>query len=71
MVIMGGIGTLFGPVLGATAFLLLEEYLPGMMDTVIADSGVYWQIVLGSILIFLVLFARRGILGILSSGRAP
>ena len=71
MVIMGGIGTLFGPVLGATAFLLLEEYLPEMMNAVIADTGVHWQIVLGPILIFLVLFARRGILGILPSGRAP
>ena len=28
MVIMGGMGTLIGPVFGATVFLLLEEYLP-------------------------------------------
>lgn len=71
MVIMGGMGTLFGPVIGATAFLLLEEYLPSIMDAVIADSGIHWQIVLGPILIFLVLFARRGILGLLPEGRGP
>lgn len=55
MVILGGIGTLYGPVLGATALILLEETLATWTD--------HWMIVLGPILILVVLFARRGLFG--------
>jgi len=61
MVILGGMGTLVGPVMGATAFLLLEEYLPGVMDAVIPGSGQHWMVLFGPILILLVLFARGGL----------
>jgi branched-chain amino acid transport system permease protein len=64
MVILGGLGTLIGPVLGAVAFLLLED--------VLSAWTVHWQIVLGPILVLVVLFAKRGLLGLLSgeAGRA-
>lgn len=55
MVILGGMGTLFGSVFGAAAFLLLEEVLSSWTE--------HWMIVLGPILIFVVLFARHGIYG--------
>lgn len=55
MAIMGGMGTLIGPVFGAAAFLLLEEVLSGWTE--------HWQIVLGPLLILIVLFAKRGIYG--------
>jgi len=55
MVIMGGMGTLFGPVFGAVAFLLLEEVLSGWTE--------HWMIVFGPLLILIVLFARRGVYG--------
>lgn len=61
MVILGGIGTLYGPVLGATALILLEETLASWTD--------HWMIVLGPILIFVVLFARRGLFGWLTGRR--
>jgi len=61
MVILGGIGTLYGPVLGATALIMLEETLAAWTD--------HWMIVLGPILIFVVLFARRGLFGWLTGGR--
>lgn len=61
MVIMGGIGTLIGPVLGATAFLLLEEYLPQGMEMVMTNAGEHWAIIMGPILIAIVLFGRGGI----------
>jgi branched-chain amino acid transport system permease protein len=61
MVIMGGIGTLIGPVLGATAFLLLEEYLPLWMEMVMTNAGEHWAIIMGPILIAIVLFGRGGI----------
>jgi branched-chain amino acid transport system permease protein len=55
MVIMGGMGTLFGPVFGAAAFLFLEDLLSTWTE--------HWMIVLGPVLILIVLFARRGIYG--------
>jgi len=60
MVILGGIATLIGPVLGATALLLLEDLL--------ASWTVHWQIILGPILVLVVLFARRGLAGLLPGG---
>ena len=64
MVILGGIGTLVGPVVGATALILLEETLATWTD--------HWMILLGPILLLVVLFARRGLYGWLAGreGRA-
>ena len=58
MVILGGMGTVFGPALGAFAFLLLEEWLSGYTE--------YWPVFLGPILIAIVLFAKRGLFGLLA-----
>lgn len=55
MVLLGGMGTLFGSVLGAATLLLLEEFL--------AIYTEHWMVFLGPFLIFVVLFARRGIYG--------
>lgn len=57
MVIMGGMATTAGPVLGAFALLLLEDVLSAMTQ--------HWQIILGPILILVVLFAKRGLAGLL------
>jgi branched-chain amino acid transport system permease protein len=62
MVIMGGMGTIAGPVLGALALLLLESLL--------SSWTAHWQIILGPILVLVVLFAKRGLAGLLpGSGR--
>lgn len=71
MVILGGSGSLLGPVLGAVAFLLLEEYLPVMFDA----AGLHllqehWRIVFGPLLIAVMLINRRGIHGLLFRERA-
>ena len=67
MVILGGMGTLFGPVLGTVLFLLLEEYLPELMDLLLfPGAGEHWMGVFGPILILLVLFARGGVHSILA-----
>lgn len=55
MLILGGIGTLYGAVAGAVTFLALEEVLTGLTE--------HWMLFLGPILVFVVLFARRGIYG--------
>lgn len=57
-IILGGVARLFGPVVGAALYILLEHYLGGLSD--------YWQIFLGAILLFVVLFAKGGIIGALS-----
>jgi len=62
MVILGGMGSLVGPVIGAAILLLLEE--------VLSDLTQHWQIVLGPILLLVVLFARRGLYGLLVPERA-
>lgn len=57
-VILGGVGRLFGPVVGAALFILLEHLLGGVSD--------YWQIYLGALLLGVVLFARGGLIGTLA-----
>jgi branched-chain amino acid transport system permease protein len=79
MVVLGGMGTLFGPLFGALALLFLEQFLPALISAVArpfdpagaAKAGEYWQIVLGPLLLFVVLFARGGIDGILRSLSRP
>ncbi len=53
MVILGGVGTLWGPMIGAAAFILLEE--------VLASYTKHWMIVLGPLMLLVVLFQRGGI----------
>jgi branched-chain amino acid transport system permease protein len=55
MVVLGGIGTLTGPVLGAVAFILLEEALARLSE--------HWKFALGFCLILIVLFTRGGLMG--------
>ena len=57
MVILGGMGTLFGPVIGAVVYLLLEEFLSQLTE--------YWAIIMGPLLLLIVLFGRGGIMGLL------
>lgn len=57
MVVLGGLGSLFGPFFGAFLFLLLEEVLSGLTT--------HWQIIFGPFLVLVVLFARGGINGLL------
>jgi len=53
MVVLGGMATVFGPVVGAVAFLLMEEVLSSYMES--------WALIFGPFLILVVLFARGGI----------
>jgi branched-chain amino acid transport system permease protein len=56
MVILGGIGSLIGPVFGAAAYLILESVLSRLTE--------HWQAVLGPLLIFVVLFSKGGLFGV-------
>jgi branched-chain amino acid transport system permease protein len=64
MVILGGIATLSGPLLGAAALLLLEDLLQGwelLPKDAVRD---HWQLYLGVILVLVVIFAKRGLAGL-------
>ncbi|MBO9427857.1 MULTISPECIES: branched-chain amino acid ABC transporter permease [Stappiaceae] len=56
-IILGGLGRLYGPVVGAVVFVALEHILGDLSD--------YWHIYLGVLLLGVVLFARGGIIGML------
>ncbi|HVL34313.1 MAG TPA: branched-chain amino acid ABC transporter permease [Burkholderiales bacterium] len=58
MVILGGMGTSAGPVVGAFALLILEDVLAGMTE--------YFLVILGPLLVLSVIFFRRGLAGIFS-----
>ena len=55
MVVLGGMGTIFGPVIGAIGFLMLEEGLKELTE--------FWGMPLGLIIVAIVLLTKRGIYG--------
>jgi branched-chain amino acid transport system permease protein len=61
IVVLGGMGTLFGPLYGAIAFFALEESLPPLLDLGRKGWGEYWQIVFGPMLVLVALYAKGGI----------
>ncbi len=62
MLILGGAGTLLGPIFGAAAFLVLQTVLIGLTE--------HWMIVLGPILIFVVWAGKRGLAGLIAGDDA-
>lgn len=71
MTLVGGMGTLFGPVLGATLIIILEDRLGDIGGALASATGIEWfntlgestTIVVGFIFIVCVLAFRRGIVG--------
>jgi branched-chain amino acid transport system permease protein len=56
MVVLGGMGSVFGPVTGAIVFIVLTEMMSNVTE--------HWHLAFGPLLILAVLFARRGIDGL-------
>jgi branched-chain amino acid transport system permease protein len=61
IIVLGGLGTLHGAIIGAAVFSLLAEFLSGFTE--------HWGMIFGPILILVVLFARGGLGGLF--GRSP
>jgi branched-chain amino acid transport system permease protein len=61
MLILGGTGRLYGAFIGATVYLVLEDNLSKLSPT-------FWQFGIGLLLVLAVLFARRGLLGLIEDG---
>ncbi len=61
LVILGGVGRLYGPLAGAIIYIIFEFIFGGMTE--------HWQFFLGLVLLGVVLFARGGVIGLIA-GRA-
>ena len=59
MVLLGGLGSLDGAVIGAAVYLLTEEWLSAFTEN--------WKVIFGPMLVLIVLFARGGLLGLTSA----
>ena len=59
MVILGGVGTLIGPLLGAATYLGLEQVLSQWTE--------HWMLIFGPLLLLVVLFGKKGVYGLLLS----
>jgi branched-chain amino acid transport system permease protein len=57
MLILGGTGRLYGAFLGAVVYMVMEDYFSKLSPT-------FWQFGIGLLLVLAVLFARRGLLGL-------
>lgn len=60
MVILGGVSTLLGPILGAAVYLGLEQVLSQWTE--------HWMIFFGPLLLLVVLFGKQGVHGLLLGG---
>lgn len=60
IIILGGVGRLFGPVAGAAILVVFEVLFGGMTE--------HWKLWLGLVLLAVVLFARGGLIGLIAGG---
>jgi branched-chain amino acid transport system permease protein len=68
MLILGGTGRLYGAFVGAVIYMVLQDYVSKLKLTVwglAIDGPQYWQFAVGLLLVLTVLFARRGLLGLI------
>ena len=61
MVVLGGMGSIMGPLYGAAALLLTEEILKGITE--------HWMIILGPAIVAVAVASRHGIAGLLSAAQ--
>jgi branched-chain amino acid transport system permease protein len=59
MVILGGMGTLYGSIIGAVVYILVEDLLKSLTA--------HWMAIFGPLLLFVVLFGKGGIYGVLGN----
>jgi branched-chain amino acid transport system permease protein len=55
MIVLGGVATIIGPLVGAIVYVILETALSAYTQ--------HWMVVLGPIILLVALFARRGLYG--------
>lgn len=62
MTLLGGFTHFFGPLLGAFAFIYLQDFVMSITS--------YWRLIFGAILALVVIFAPNGLMGLITRGRA-
>jgi branched-chain amino acid transport system permease protein len=67
VIILGGMRSVYGPVVGATIYFLLAEFLG--VQNLFGPLAEHWQLVFGIFLVLIVLYAPRGIAGWLGRAR--
>jgi branched-chain amino acid transport system permease protein len=65
MVILGGMGNFAGAILGAFAFELLLQWFKDLPAIGGFDLGKHWQLWMGLFIVLAIVFARRGLLGVI------
>lgn len=60
MVIMGGVGSLIGPLIGAGVFMFIQDWLSSYTDN--------WMIFIGILLILVMMFEPKGLIGVIQKG---
>lgn len=73
MAVLGGTGSLFGPILGAGVYLYVENIVSGVRQLVlpftdvvlVTGFGAYWHLILGLVFVAVVVLFPRGIWGLL------
>ena len=70
MVILGGMGTVAGPILGACVWMVLELGLQDLPTVAGIDLGKHWQLWMGSFIVLASLWLPNGLLGLPSTLRA-
>jgi branched-chain amino acid transport system permease protein len=63
MVVLGGIGSVAGPVVGALVFLGVEEVLKGVTE--------HWMVIFGPMIVLMALMGRRGVIGMIDRLSRP
>jgi branched-chain amino acid transport system permease protein len=61
MVLLGGFASFFGPLVGAFAFIFLQDTVMSVVP--------YWRLIFGAMLAFIVIFAPGGLMGLFASRR--
>jgi branched-chain amino acid transport system permease protein len=56
MVVLGGSGTLYGPMVGAAVFTLIERQLSSLIP--------WWRLLLGTLFVLVVLFLPKGLVSL-------
>ncbi|MSQ56173.1 MAG: branched-chain amino acid ABC transporter permease, partial [Limnohabitans sp.] len=63
MLILGGMGNFAGAILGAFSFELLLYFLKDLPTVGRFEMGKHWQLWMGLVIVLIVVFAPRGLLG--------
>jgi len=70
MVVIGGMGTLYGAVIGAFAFVLVQEFFS--YQDIFGEYAKRWQLAMGGFIVLVVLLLPQGLAGLLDRlGRKP